>query len=647
MNCPATANPPAMIASKTALPWLRSVTLGLGGASFLVIALYLPAPILAQTAPQMRAIASNSFSRLLFVNPVTGNDTTGDGSGRSPFRTVTRALQSAQPNTAILLAPGTYTAESGEQFPLILPPGTTLQADPMAVGQSIVIQGSGSFAHPTSGTESATVLSNSPNSVMGITLTNPNPRGQGLWVDRNATSLARVTMPNQSLTAPPTSLASTTEDLPSLPLRTFQESPEAVASAPPVSVSNRSHTSEASRFPATEGTPQTETNPANRSLPETDGPTQARNRSGMRSASQPNSVSDGQSPTQPGTLPETSRIAQPPTTSIPTPRPIAPPNRAAPIRRSPQSFPTPTSAPQPDVAPPLLFPSPTAPAAAQPEIGTLYNTGFVRPEAIPSPIAVNRPAIASSPAMRERPTVTVPAARVPDLPAIAPSPVMPNRPVMPLPPIVVRSGTGGSLTSAVSDRPPASPRSLPSAPGEIPPPPRAVQVPVPPPTRSVAAAPAASVAPPSSPAIQTPIEIPVPPPVRRSPQRVAVRRPVTNTASPAMPAPPGRRYDLLPVPDPNAPLGNVGSLPRIAVGGSQPRQAFLSQRAELRYRLVVAAESEEMQSQVRSLEPAAFPVFFEGRPAMQAGVFSTRENAAAAAEMFRQNGFRVIVRELY
>jgi hypothetical protein len=114
-----------------------------------------------------------------------------------------------------------------------------------------------------------------------------------------------------------------------------------------------------------------------------------------------------------------------------------------------------------------------------------------------------------------------------------------------------------------------------------------------------------------------------------------------------MPAPSGRRYDLLPVPDPNAPLGNVGSLPRIAVGGSLSRQTFLSQRAELRYRLVVAVESEEMQAQVRSLEPAAFPVFFEGQPAMQAGVFSTRENAAAAAEMFRQNGFRVIVRELY
>jgi hypothetical protein len=65
----------------------------------------------------------------LFVNPSIGDDKTGDGSDRTPFKTITQALQNAKLNTVISLSKGTYSQEAGESFPLILKPGVTLQGD--------------------------------------------------------------------------------------------------------------------------------------------------------------------------------------------------------------------------------------------------------------------------------------------------------------------------------------------------------------------------------------------------------------------------------------------------------------------------------------------------------------------------------------
>jgi len=82
-----------------------------------------------------------AVSQLIFVHPVLGNDATGDGSPRSPFRTITHAAQTAPPNAVILLAAGTYAAANGERFPILLPPGVTVQADPTTGGEGVVIQG--------------------------------------------------------------------------------------------------------------------------------------------------------------------------------------------------------------------------------------------------------------------------------------------------------------------------------------------------------------------------------------------------------------------------------------------------------------------------------------------------------------------------
>ncbi|MGG6295491.1 DUF1565 domain-containing protein [Leptolyngbya sp. AN02str] len=96
-------------------------------------------PVLGPTLMAQTQVAA--ANQLLFVSPVMGNDLSGDGSQRSPFRTITRALQMARPNTAIVLGTGTYSAETGEQFPLRLPNGVVLIEDPTTNGRSVVIRG--------------------------------------------------------------------------------------------------------------------------------------------------------------------------------------------------------------------------------------------------------------------------------------------------------------------------------------------------------------------------------------------------------------------------------------------------------------------------------------------------------------------------
>jgi hypothetical protein len=94
---------------------------------------------IAQTVPQSapsttaHSIAPRSLhlaqvsqaTNTLWVNPQTGNDAGAGDSQNTPFKTITQALQTARPGTIIQLAPGTYSAQSGEQFPLKLKPDIT------------------------------------------------------------------------------------------------------------------------------------------------------------------------------------------------------------------------------------------------------------------------------------------------------------------------------------------------------------------------------------------------------------------------------------------------------------------------------------------------------------------------------------------
>ena len=130
---------------------------------------------------------------VLFVNPSIGDDKMGNGSKRSPFKTITQALWIAQPNHMIVLSTGTYSTSSGERFPLILKPGVSIQGNPHTRGRNVLIQGGGAFLSPTFARQDVTIIGANHAGLTGVTVTNPNPRGYGLWIESSSPAVVNNT----------------------------------------------------------------------------------------------------------------------------------------------------------------------------------------------------------------------------------------------------------------------------------------------------------------------------------------------------------------------------------------------------------------------------------------------------------------------
>lgn len=128
--------------------------------------------LLAQTE------VAQSSQRMLYVNPSEGKDS-DNGSDRTPFKTITHALKDAQPGTTFLLAPGIYSAETGEIFPLVLKAKVTLQGDPATRGQEIIIRGGGASTNKAFG-RSLTIEITSEATLNGVTVTNPQGYSVGI-----------------------------------------------------------------------------------------------------------------------------------------------------------------------------------------------------------------------------------------------------------------------------------------------------------------------------------------------------------------------------------------------------------------------------------------------------------------------------------
>nr|WP_228056238.1 DUF1565 domain-containing protein [Microcoleus sp. LEGE 07076] len=142
---------------------------------------------------QLLSQAPESDINILYVSSSGGSDTGGNGSDRAPFKTLTYALSVAPPKTAILLAPGTYSAQSGEKFPLMLRPGVTVQGNPNTRGQNIVIKGGGEFLSPTSAGQNIAILGADGAGLSGVTVTNTNYRGYALWIESSSPTVVNNT----------------------------------------------------------------------------------------------------------------------------------------------------------------------------------------------------------------------------------------------------------------------------------------------------------------------------------------------------------------------------------------------------------------------------------------------------------------------
>jgi len=132
----------------------------------------------------------------IYVNPATGADSAPNNSEATPYKTITFALTKAQPGTVIQLAGGTYNSESGEKFPLFVKQGVTLRGDDASKGQAILITGGDFFVSPTFARQSITIRAEKDSTITGVTVTNPNQRGTGIWVESTNPTIANSTFIN-------------------------------------------------------------------------------------------------------------------------------------------------------------------------------------------------------------------------------------------------------------------------------------------------------------------------------------------------------------------------------------------------------------------------------------------------------------------
>ncbi|MBD2154628.1 MULTISPECIES: S-layer homology domain-containing protein [unclassified Leptolyngbya] len=136
-----------------------------------------------------------TVTQTLYVNPVSGDDR-GSGSQSAPYKTLTRALRRATSGTLIRLVPGRYGAANGETFPLELGAGVQIFGELANRGQSVVFEGGGDFLSPIFARQNTALRMGNGATVQGITVTNRNPRGTGIWVEDGAGAIANCTFLN-------------------------------------------------------------------------------------------------------------------------------------------------------------------------------------------------------------------------------------------------------------------------------------------------------------------------------------------------------------------------------------------------------------------------------------------------------------------
>ncbi|AFZ23827.1 putative S-layer protein [Cylindrospermum stagnale PCC 7417] len=140
-------------------------------------------------------MVNSTLVATLYVNPVTGNDANA-GSRLSAFKSLSRALKVVKSPGIIQLAPGTYSAASGEVFPLVIPTGLLVVGNEAKKGQGIVISGSGEYQSPSFGVQNITILLLGDASLLGVTVTNSTAKGTGIWIESTAPTLANNTLAN-------------------------------------------------------------------------------------------------------------------------------------------------------------------------------------------------------------------------------------------------------------------------------------------------------------------------------------------------------------------------------------------------------------------------------------------------------------------
>ncbi len=134
-------------------------------------------------------------TNIVYVDVTKGDDSTGNGKQDKPYKTITHAIEVASVDSTIQLAPGTYSKESGERFPLTLY-YQKLIGDAASRGKEIKIVGGGKYVSASFANQDITVFAGKESTVRGVTITNPNNRGYGIWVEDTSPTIERNSLVN-------------------------------------------------------------------------------------------------------------------------------------------------------------------------------------------------------------------------------------------------------------------------------------------------------------------------------------------------------------------------------------------------------------------------------------------------------------------
>jgi hypothetical protein len=136
-----------------------------------------------------------TVSRVLQVDPVRGQDPpqgAAPGTPAGTFRTLTAALRQASGNTLIRLAPGTYSQDNGESFPLVVPEAAVISGDETNQGRTVIIRGGGSFRGSQLGDRNVALILQGDAQVRGVTITNPQGIGIGIETGRPLVRVSQI-----------------------------------------------------------------------------------------------------------------------------------------------------------------------------------------------------------------------------------------------------------------------------------------------------------------------------------------------------------------------------------------------------------------------------------------------------------------------
>jgi len=147
------------------------------------VAFVLALSTIATTVPSSAWAQENPQQKIVFVSP-QGSDTAASSPQTQAYRTITAAI-AANPQEGVVfqLDAGTYSESTGEAFPIRLPRGAVLRGNPNGNGTDVVISGGGRFVSSTFASQNIAIVAANNSRIEGVTVTNSNPRGYGLWLE--------------------------------------------------------------------------------------------------------------------------------------------------------------------------------------------------------------------------------------------------------------------------------------------------------------------------------------------------------------------------------------------------------------------------------------------------------------------------------